>query len=663
MQLIFKKSNGRYVQKIPVEMEEAGARLIFRGGFAIKDDIKSMAGAKWDAEDRVWTVANNKRNWWQIAFLMGENPYAWYDKPLIDYIPPPRECFRCRGKGCLFCKQQGTIAHFRNQIEAIQHGITRKECIIAAEMGLGKTLSAFEIIDYALINENKKRWLFVAPRSALASVQLENIRWRCKGHIDFLTYEAIKKIVDGDLPYDGLICDEASRVKNPTSQRSQAARMIADELRKREQHPYIILMSGTPAPNSPADWWHLCEIACPGFIKEGTIEKFKQRLGLIVQKENIMTGGVYPELVGWWDDESKCGECGKYSFDPVHTYDHSFRKSINEVAKLYRRMKGLVIVQKKADYLDLPDKRYEIIKLEPDRATLNAYELIKAKSARAIQVMVLSRELADGFQYQIGEEGEKWCPLCRGLGEIDSSIAPPPENKCPYCEFPIFDQQMSCDNCGNFIADVEFKPSQNLILQNEGETVTCPNCKGTKKVPKKVRKTVEVATPKIGVVKDFLDQYWDVGRFVIYAGFTGSIQRLKEVVSKEKWEFIKVDGHGWESSISNLRSDVDRLGAFQDQINKYPRICWIAHPLSGGMGLNLTASPAALYYSNDFNWESRAQSEDRIHRPGMDTNRGATIYDISYLPIDDYIRESLLKKKKLQNISMGELERGIKNED
>ena len=87
----------------------------------------------------------------------------------------------------------------------------------------------------------------------------------------------------------------------------------------------------------------------------------------------------------------------------------------------------------------------------------------------------------------------------------------------------------------------------------------------------------------------------------------------------------------------------------------YPRLAFIGHPGSAGMGLTLTASPAILYYSNDFNAESRIQSEDRIHRLGMDTNKGATIIDIFNLPTDEYVLDNLNKKRDLQSMTMGEL--------
>ena len=137
---------------------------------------------------------------------------------------------------------------------------------------------------------------------------------------------------------------------------------------------YIVELSGTPAPKSPTDWWHQCEIACPGYIKEGNVHRFKQRLCLIEQRESL-SGGVYPHVVTWFDDAAKCAKCGELQdhddhkigdpdFDAVANEDlHTFEPSCNEVEALGRRLKGLVDVRFKADCLDLPEMRFEIIKV------------------------------------------------------------------------------------------------------------------------------------------------------------------------------------------------------------------------------------------------------------------------------------------------------------
>lgn len=653
---------------ISVDMEIRDERIIFKFDFNLylKDRIKAMAGARWNPETKEWSCVNNSRNLFQISYLMGNNVYAVYDQPLKEVIPPSRACYKCKyGKpkeNCRLCHGSGVIKPFDHQIDMFQHIITRRQCIVAGQIGVGKTLAAINAMDWALENEGVHDWIYVGPRSALAAVKLEWLRWRPKVEPRFVTYEGLKKIVESSVGTpQGIVFDESPRIKTATAQRSQAARLITDDIRaKYKDLYYIILMTGTPAPKSPLDWYNQVETCRPGYLVEGTPDKFKYNMGLIKNEESPI-GGSFPKLITWWDDNKKCRECGQFENALIHNITsgtHIYAPSINEVARLYRRMKGLTMVKLKSQCLDLPEMRYEIIRVEPSQSILNAAELITAKSSRAIQAMTFMRELSDGFQYQLDEEGTRECMLCYGSGEVSASIAPTcTEKLCPYCDSYLEEGIAMCRNCDNYVGDqTTFDINNNEEISVEDSMVRCPNCKGTGKVPRMIRKTFEVESPKDQVIIDALDEHEDVGRIVLYAGFTGSIDKLVKLCKKEKWTTIRVDGRGWDSEIS--RCDVEMISAFQDSDQE--RIAFIAHPKSGGMGLTLTASPTTYFYSNGFNGEDREQAEGRIHRPGMDVNRGATIRDIFHLPIDEYILQNLKKKRRLQNISMGMLNEEIK---
>ena len=181
----------------------------------------------------------------------------------------------------------------------------------------------------------------------------------------------------------------------------------------------------------------------------------------------------------------------------------------------------------------------------------------------------------------------------------------------------------------------------------------CPQCSATGTVISTSRAAEQVPSPKEDALKEILDEHDEVGRLVVYGGFTGTVDRICSVAQKAKWNFIRVDGRGW---FSDLKGNPSRLlDIFQDEKNQYERVCFVGQPSSAGFGLTLTASPTILYYSNDFNFESRQQSEDRIHRLGMDVNRGATIIDLFHLPSDELILNNLQKKRKLQDLTLGEM--------
>jgi hypothetical protein len=93
------------------------------------------------------------------------------------------------------------------------------------------------------------------------------------------------------------------------------------------------------------------------------------------------------------------------------------------------------------------------------------------------------------------------------------------------------------------------------------------------------------------------------------------------------------------------------LEVFQD-VDKYPRpTAFIGHPGAAGMGLTLSASPAVVFYSNDFDGEHRIQAEERIFAPG----KICTVYDFLHLPTDKLILDNLHEKRRLQALTLGDI--------
>ncbi len=660
-------------QVISGSITEEGDRLVLTSAYNtfIKDEFKSMDGAKWlggsmePNSRKAWGVKNSERNRFRLAYLMDLNPYAPYDAPLKAFEPRRR-------------KPDGTPYLYTHQFEIASHIHTRHQCVIAGEMGVGKTLSAIEAMEASGIRD----WIWVGPKSALDSVRYEFYNWQVcstcgkfgKHHRNenhkltdpkmilpkFMTYESLKGLVEtwpsGSPAPRGVIMDECSRVKTATALRSQAAKALADAMRADHgMNAYIVLMSGSPAPKDPSDWWHLAEIACPGFIREGNTQKFKQRLCLIKQYEGA-GGGSFPKLITWWDDVRKCMHCGKMKDDPDHSiinqtepWYHNFENSKNEVAGLYDRLAGLAVVKLKKDCLDLPEKVYKLVKCRPSPSTLRAADLISRTSTSTIKALTLLRELSDGFQYKEVECGVQKCERCNGKVKIQKTVdlddpLNPLDAESLSRGFRVI---WSEDDTDQIIGQSD-KPL-NLGVKE----VPCDNCKdGT--VPKYERTATTVPCPKDEAFTDQLDIYEEEGRVVCWAGFTESIHRCTQLAIKAGWPVVRLDGSGWWTNSGIPVDGMEILKAFDDKV-KYPKLAFIGQPGAGGMGLNLTASSVEIYYSNTFKYEDRAQSEDRIHRPGADHNRGCTIIDLIHLPQDLWVLDNLKRKKDLQSMTLGML--------
>lgn len=649
---------GDYLVKTTVWQENN--RLFFQFPFnrPLMAEIKAMRGSKYHGYDEVnprklWSIEICPHNDFQLGYLSYDsripgsvNPYERYNSPLIPIPIHPR-----------FNKSKGKeLSPLKHQPLMTAHMVQRRRCIVAGEMGTTKTfccLTALEILSGEFLQKHgfqAEIW-YVAPRSALRAVEREFLIWGSALDPKFMTYEEMTKKVrnweSGTKTPAFIVFDESSKLKTPTSQRTQSAQALADGCRKDwGEDAVVLLMTGTPAPKSPSDWYSQAEIACPGFLKEGDIFKFNQRLGIIVQKENFQGGGTYPHLVTWRDNEKKCNVCGEMEDHPKHSPEaelmgqdgfHKYVPSKNEIEYLYKRLKGLVIVFFKKDCLDLPDKTYREIEVKPSPSVLRAASLITKAAKTVIEGLTRLRELSDGFQY-VKEKGDKiQCQRCLGHKKVNERIEIP--DTCPQCRGRT---DIVC---------------MNHLPQYDIMTIDCPRCGGSGEEDDIVRNTKEVACPKDQVLIDLLDEYEDVGRVVIFAGFTAAIDRCVRTCQKQGWIVIRLD-QGKEQVLGTNGASLgisDYLSLFQDRKEEYPRVAFIAHPGSGGMGLTLTASPVIIYYSNDFNGEFRSQSEDRIHRPGMDVNLGALIIDLIHLPTDRKVLVNLKNKRNLELMSLGEL--------
>jgi len=80
---------------------------------------------------------------------------------------------------------------------------------------------------------------------------------------------------------------------------------------------------------------------------------------------------------------------------------------------------------------------------------------------------------------------------------------------------------------------------------------------------------------------------------------------------------------------------------------------FVGNPATAGYGLTLTQANLVVYYANDFNLDTRMQSEDRCHRIGQ--KNSVTYVDlISEGTIDEKIVQSLRNKINLSAKVLGE---------
>ena len=598
---------------VKCDIQKVKGRFVLKFGWnrAIKDHVKRLSGAKWDPDVKAWSISINAHNLFQLSFLMGQDVYARWEKEEANLV-----------------FERPLMEH---QKLLVNQAVIKKQHLWAAEMGTGKTLCMIELMERIPIT-----WWYIGPKSACISVRRELTKWGSKAKVVMLTYEDLVKALKVKQPApEGIIFDESSRIKTPTAQRSKAAMHVTEAMRAEHKEHYIICATGSPATKNPLDWWHQIEVLQPGFLVEGDLSKLRSRL--CVYKED--SDASYPIVLGWRDSEERCDVCGKMRDEHVGKAKdgHLFKPCINEVAKLGRRMKDIVTVIFKKDCLELPDLRRVLFKAKPTRELMLTSQKVFKSTTTAIEGLTKLRQLSDGFLYSDEEGDEITCPACSGSGELIT--------------FGLKEGWKHEDCC-------HIDPSGRSYPDGDGAGITvkvdtCYHCNGTGKA--RTRGVSKVASPKIDMLKTLLERYEEAGRVVIYAGFQASVDTVEQVCKKAGWLVFKADGRGWIGEDEWLTAMDRGHPSFLDLKVKYPKLAFIGHPKTSGMGLTLTSSPVVIYYSNDFNADDRVQSEARIHRAGMDTNTCPTIIDLCVLDTDIYVLKNLMLKRTLQGITLGQV--------
>jgi len=156
--------------------------------------------------------------------------------------------------------------------------------------------------------------------------------------------------------------------------------------------------------------------------------------------------------------------------------------------------------------------------------------------------------------------------------------------------------------------------------------------------------TVELANNRIKVMMEVVEEM--TGKVIIWSRFRYDIKKIKN-------ELAKTYGSGSVVTYYGDTTQEDRDSAIHNfQTNPETRF-FVSNAQTGGRGITLTAASNVIYYSNDFNLESRKQSEDRCHRIGQ---HKPVLYVDLVCPntVDVHIVKSLVEKDKIANKTLGE---------
>lgn len=283
------------------------------------------------------------------------------------------------------------------QVHAVKHVVDEPYGGLFLDMGLGKTIITLTAIKRLIDTLDVSRVLVVGTKKIVESVwENEANQWEHTKHLTFskivgspnkrrkaMQAKADLYLVSRDniawliaeyggkyMPYEMLVIDELSSFKNHSSMRFKALKHTLDSFSRR------IGLTGTPAPNGLIDLWSQLFI-----IDQG--ERLHKYIGQY-RREYFSPAASNGAIV--------------YSYKPHKTSEEL----------IYDKIGDICISMKANDYLDMPDKINNFVKVRLSEKTKKSYddfeaeavlELMDQEDITAVNAAVLTNKL---LQYANG---------------------------------------------------------------------------------------------------------------------------------------------------------------------------------------------------------------------------------------------------------------------
>ena len=183
------------------------------------------------------------------------------------------------------------------QNKAVNYVIDNKRCMLALDMGLGKSISTLTAISDLIETKDIRKVLVIAPLRVCNSVWSQEVKkWRHTCHLStsiatgspkeraeallkkadvyIINKENVQWIIEfygEEWPFDCVVIDESSTFKSAKSKRFKALKRAFPKIER------MILLTGTPSPNGLHDLWSQMYLIDHGERLGRTLTMFRQR--------------------------------------------------------------------------------------------------------------------------------------------------------------------------------------------------------------------------------------------------------------------------------------------------------------------------------------------------------------------------------------------------
>src|SRR3990167_3193260 len=245
-------------------------------------ELKGLDNCKYEGNG-LWLAKDCPRNRFALDLLSGGKYNGHYEK----YHTNCRTDSRIEGQSggsSQDCNgyEEGMWEH---QKRSFRFKVQRRRIVDAGEMGVGKTFSTLRALRFFRSIGWKEKFWWIAPNSGLTSLRTQLRKWNMSDLFQYgggkiFNYHSLEKEMEKihQAP-QVVVFDECHALKNPGARRTQLAITLSEEMEKLYgDNCAVIGLTGTPAPEDHFDWWSICEVVRPGWIKESSYNKFKYRL-------------------------------------------------------------------------------------------------------------------------------------------------------------------------------------------------------------------------------------------------------------------------------------------------------------------------------------------------------------------------------------------------
>ena len=241
--------------------------------YLYKESIREIDGRLYDPDDKAWIVPLNKKNAYTIGLLGAELDEELKElaKQEDDNDVLTEPIAKPKIKGSLYAHQVRAYNFALNLVNKGSKGIA-----YLMDMGTGKTITSIALVGSLLEQSKFHNLLIVCPKSIVGVWQEEFQKFadyryaltvldgsleKKKSAFKYMTGTALQVIVvnyescwrlESEIAKwkpDMIICDESSKIKNPTTSQSKALHRLGANSKLN------LILTGTPITNNPLDFF------------------------------------------------------------------------------------------------------------------------------------------------------------------------------------------------------------------------------------------------------------------------------------------------------------------------------------------------------------------------------------------------------------------------